>query len=96
MLLCLCDHIVKLATSLTDLLYWFVGGDRKATHACSDYLLNSKGKNLVFLLDGYDELPPYLQKDGFIADTINCKILYLCCLVILSRPHASENVQLSQ
>ena len=96
LLLCLRDLYVQQAKSVTDLIQYFLRGDKKATDIssdCSDYLFDNGGEGIVFLFDGYDELPGDLQKDGLIADIINRKILPCCGLVVSSRPHASVSLR---
>ena len=61
----------------------------KISSACSDYLLENDGEDLVLLLDGYDEYPEKLQKDSLIASLLRHKVLPNCGLIISSRPHAS-------
>ena len=61
--------------------------------ACSKYLFNNKGKDVVFLFDGYDEFPDNLQKDSLFADILKRKVLPHCGLVVSSRPHASVRLR---
>ena len=56
--------------------------------ACSEYLFENNGKDVVFLFDGYDEFPEHLQKDSLVADILKRKVLPHCGLVVSSRPHA--------
>ena len=96
LLICLRDPIVQKATTVKELLLSFCEGDRRAQQiadACSDYFFKKKGKNLIFLFDGFDEFPEHLQKQSFISKIINRKILPLCGLVVSSRPHASVTFQ---
>ena len=58
----------------------------------SEYLINTSGKDLLFVLDGYDELPEVLRHESFIADIINRKILPCCDIVVTSRPAASAHL----
>jgi len=55
----------------------------------SNYLINTSGNDILFVFDGYDELPELLRKNSFIADIINRKCLPCCDIVITSRPTAS-------
>jgi len=56
------------------------------------YLIDTSGKNLIFVFDGYDELPEILRQESFIADIINRKVLPCCDIVITSRPTASAHL----
>ena len=67
---------------------WHLKSDEIAS-SCNDYLLRNNGKDLVFLLDGYDEYPEILQKSSLIADLLKRKVLPCCGLIVSSRPHAS-------
>ena len=81
--------------SIPDLLQHFCRGDPNATEitdACSKYFFNNGGEDLVFLFDGFDELPEKLQTDGLIADIINRLVLPCCGLVVSSRPHATRQL----
>ena len=59
--------------------------------AFSEYLINTSGKDLLFVFDGYDELPEVLRKESFVADIMNCKVLPCCGIVITSQPTASAH-----
>ena len=56
----------------------------------SDYLLNNGGKDVVLLLDGFDELPRDLQKNSLIIDILRRHVLPQCGLVLSSHLHASK------
>ena len=53
------------------------------------YLIENNGKELVLVLDGYDELSEADRKKSFIAEIIGRQVLSKCLLVITSRPTAS-------
>ena len=53
------------------------------------YLILTSGKDLVVVLDGYDELSETDRKNSFIANLIGQSILSKCLLIITSRPSAS-------
>ena len=87
---------VQQATSVHDLLQVFCVGHKRAqeiTAVCSDYLIENGGKDLLFLLDGFDELPVESQIKGLIASILERRVLPKCGLVVSSRPHASENLR---
>ena len=96
LLVCLRDPTIQQVASVSDLLQHFCEGSRRAKEiavACHDYLSNNKGKDLVFLLDGFDEFPFELQKTGFIAKILKRKSLPNCALVVSSRPHATVHLR---
>ena len=88
------DPSLRQVLSINDLLRLFCKGDENATQivsACAQYLLDSSGKTLTLLLDGYDEYPRDLQEASLIADILKRRVLPLCGLVVSSRPHASQH-----
>ena len=90
------DPIVQQATSISYLILSFYEGDRRAKQnaaASSDYLFEKGGKHLLFLFDGFDELPEHLRDNRLIGKIINRNILPLCGLVVSSRPHASVSLR---
>ena len=96
LLLCLRDPSVQKATSVNSLLQLFCEGDERAaeiTGPCCDHLFTSGGKELVLLLDGYDEYPENLRARSLIAKILDRKVLPNCCLIVSSRPHASVSLR---
>ena len=96
LLFCLRDPMVQQAKSIDDLLQLYCKGDKRASEivsASSDQLFDNGGKDLILLLDGFDELPEYLQKNSLIADILKRQVLPQCSLVLSSRPHASKDFQ---
>ena len=95
LLICLRDPILQQVESVPDLLQYFCKGDPDAKEivaACSKYLFKNGGKDLVFLFDGYDELPEKLQTDSLIVDILKRRLLPYCGLVVSSRPHATKQL----
>ena len=81
---------------IDELLQSFCKRDRKASEfvtACSDYLSENDGKDLVLLLDGYDEYPEMLREESLIADILKREVLPCCGLIVSSRPHASVSLR---
>ena len=66
---------------------------RKLASRLGEYLFNTKGKDLVVILDGYDEMPEEDRKNSFIALIIKREALSQCDLVVTSRPTASEHLR---
>jgi len=96
LLICLRDPIVQQAESVHDLLQLFCVGHKRAPEiidACNDHLFENGGKDLVFLLDGFDEFPIELQLNSLILRIIERRVLPNCGLILSSRPHASENLR---
>ena len=96
LLLCLRDPNVQKATSVNHLLQLFCEGDEKVpeiTKLCSDYVLKTGGKEVILLLDGYDELPVKLQANSLIAKILKRQLLPNCGLIVSSRPQASVTIR---
>ena len=96
LLLCLRDPSIQNATSINNILQLFCEGDERAAeiiNPCCDQLFKSGGKEAVFLLDGYDELPENLRARGLIAKILDRKVLPYCSLIVSSRPHASVDLR---
>ena len=90
LLLFLQDPVVQQMSELKQLLQLFWQSNAEVTSACMHYLFKSGGKDIVFLLDGFDELPNALQKGSLIDDILKRKLLPRCHLIVTSRPHASS------
>ena len=96
LLVCLRDPAVQQMSLIDDLLESYCKRDRRTmeiSSACSDYLSENNGEDLVLLLDGYDEYPEMLRKGGLIGDILNRKVLPCCSIIVSSRPHASVNLR---
>ena len=63
--------------------------DEEDVSTLSQYITVSKGKDTLFIMDGYDEFPEKLQEKSLVADIINGKTLPQSSFIITSRPRAS-------
>jgi len=96
LLVCLRDPLMQQITSVHGLLQLFCVGHTKApeiTDACNDHLIENGGKDLIILLDGFDEFPVEFQKDSLVLKVLERAVLPSCSLIVSSRPHASENLR---
>ena len=50
---------------------------------------DSQGRGMLFILDGFDELPKQLQKEGFILNLIKGIVLPESTVLVTSRPSAT-------
>ena len=58
-----------------------------------EYAQQNNGKGLVFILDGWDELPDHLQSQSFFHDIIFKKSALTCSTIIVtSRPSCSDHI----
>ena len=83
------DPAVQKMTEMSHFLLPFVQKDTKFAKTASAYMHNLSSKEIIFIFDGFDELPENLQKDSLIVDIIKQKILPHCAVVVSSRPCAS-------
>ena len=79
-------------SSVSDLVSYFYKRSAENQKVFTNIISKENGRNITFLLDGYDELPPSERQDSFIANIINHKILPLSVVVVSSRPHASTGL----
>ena len=52
----------------------------------------NQGSGVLFVLDGFDELPKTLQKEGFLLDLIKGSILPASTVLVTSRPSATAEL----
>jgi len=92
-LILLRDPSVQKLTSFVELAQYICACQKnKTVEVFSDHLMNTSGENVLFIFDGYDELPETLRHKSFIADIINHKVLPCCDVVITSRPTVSAHL----
>ena len=63
--------------------------DEEDVSTLSQYITANKGKDTLFIMDGYDEFPEEQQKRSLVADILNGKTLPQSSFIITSRPRAS-------
>ena len=63
--------------------------DEEDESTLSRYITDNKGKDTLFIMDGYDEFPEELQEKSLIADILNGKTLPQSSFIITSRPRSS-------
>ena len=87
-LLFLQDPTIKQLMSLESLIQYFFESTKIASDL-SEYFFHTKGKGLVFIFDGYDEMSEEDRNNSLVAKIISRNVLPECDLVITSRPSAS-------
>ena len=87
-LLFLRDPTIKQLMSLESLIQYFFESTKIASDL-SEHFFQAKGKGLVFIFDGYDEMSEEDRNNSLVAKIINRNVLPECDLVITSRPSAS-------
>ena len=55
-------------------------------------VIDCNGKNVLFILDGFDELPSNLRRDSFFVKLIQGKHLPASTVLVTSRPSASAEI----
>ena len=76
--------------SVSDLFYH---DDSDLVQAVTEKVVACQGKNVLFVLDGFDELPDNLRRDSFIVELIRGKHLPACTVVVTSRPSATADLR---
>ena len=81
------DKYYQKVTNLNELF------DALKCSVLTEYAEQNYGKGLVFILDGWDELPDHLQSQSFFHDIIFKKSALTCSTVIVtSRPSCSDHI----
>ncbi len=88
-LLRLRERRVQNAKSVADLLYH---DDDDIKQAIVKQVRSRSGKNLLLVLDGFDELPTLLQRSSFIAKVIRGECLKEATILVTSRPSARDSL----
>ena len=81
----------KIITSFKHLVEYVVKSD-KIPSCLAEHLLQTEGKDLAIVFDGYDEVSEEDRNSSIIADILCHKILAKSCIVITSRPTASADL----
>ena len=92
-LLLLRDPVVRAMSSVSDLVQYFYQRSAEKQKVLIDIISGTNGRNITFLLNGYDELPPSEREESFIANVIHHKVLPFSAVVVSSRPHASSSLR---
>ena len=88
-LLRLREKRVQEITSTSDLFYH---DDSDLQKAVTKEVVACDGKNVLLILDGFDELPIQLRKDSFIVELIQGRRLPACTVLVTSRPSATADL----
>ena len=92
LLLQLRDKQVQAIQTIEDVFKLF-HNDPVLQHSVAKETMSSNGKNVLFILDGFDELPTNLRKYSFFAKLIQGIHLPACTVLVTSRPSASADLQ---
>ena len=75
-------------TSFQELIQHCYGDDKKAATECAKHLINTQGKNLMIIFDGYDEITTEQKgkTDSIFNKLLSRNSVPKCNLVVTSRP----------
>ena len=75
--------------SVGDLFYSYECENKKSL---VDEVIRNQGDNILFILDGFDELPETLQKQSYLLNLISGVILPESTVLVTSRPSATAEL----
>ena len=82
------DPYLKNMVILENLTQYLCNNNKRGSEL-SEYLLQTEGKHLTIIFDGYDEMSEEDKNNSLVAKIISRNVLPECDLVITSRPTAS-------
>ena len=88
-LLRLREKIVQKMSTVDELFCKYEGEEKKPL---VEEVSKSQGSGVLFILDGFDELPKTLQREGFLLDLIKKSILPASTVLVTSRPSATAEL----
>ena len=88
-LLRLREREVQQIENITDL---FPHLDQDLQKSVAKDVLGREGKGVLFILDGYDELPSDLRKQGLLFKLLKGEVLPECSVLVTSRPSATRDL----
>ena len=88
-LLRLRESEVQQIESIVDLFPCF---DKDLQKSAVKDVLDRKGKGVLFVLDGYDELPVSLRRKGLLLKLIKGEVFPKCSVLVTSRPSATKDL----
>ena len=88
-LLRLREREVQQIESIADL---FPHGNKQLQQLMAEEVLDREGKGVLFILDGYDELPIKLRHQGLLLKLLKGEVLPNCSVLVTSRPSATSDL----
>lgn len=88
-LLRLRERKVQKIAEISDL---FVSYESEDKGSLKSEITKTHGEGVLFVLDGFDELPVALQQEGFLVELIKKTVLPNSTVVVTSRPSATANL----
>ena len=69
--------------------------DQNLQKSVAKKVLEEEGRGVLFILDGFDELPVDLRSEGFLFRMLQGTVLPKCCVLVTSRPSANEDLNMA-
>ena len=88
-LLRLREREVQQIKSVADLFPHF---DQDLQKSVAKDMFDREGKGVLFILDGYDELPVELRRTGLLLKLIKGEVFPKCSVLVTSRPSATKDL----
>ena len=82
----------KRVQNISDVSSIFYAYDREDRVSLVERIKNNRGRGVLFVLDGFDELPKSLQCEGVLVDLLQKSILPVSTVVVTSRPSAMDRL----
>ena len=80
--------------SISEVSQLFLSYESKHKKSLVEEVSESQGSGVLFILDGFDELPKTLQKESFLLDLIRGDVLPASTVLVTSRPSATAEVRI--
>ena len=77
---------------ISEVSHLFISYESKHKKCLVEEVSESQGSSVLFILDGFDELPKTLQKEGFLLDLIRGDVLPASTVLVTSRPSATAQL----
>ena len=77
---------------ISEVSHLFICYESKHKKSLVEGVSEGQGSGVLFILDGFDELPKTLQKEGFLLDLIKGSVLPASTVLVTSRPSASAEL----
>ena len=82
----------KRVQQISEVSQLFISYESKHKKSLVEEVSESQGSGVLFILDGFDELPKTLQKEGFLLDLIRSDVLPGSTVLVTSRPSATAQL----
>ena len=80
---------VQNISNMSQLFCQYESEDKKSL---VEEVAKSQGRDMLFILDGFDELPKTLQEESFLLDLIRGRVLPASTVLVTSRPSATAEL----